>query len=91
MIPKELLLNMFDTTSIQRGNDKLRPVNLVELDYQAHRMMIAYVLGKFEEEDHKVDWARIIDSAVFDLLETAVLTDLKWNVKDRSILSLRHT
>ena len=38
MIKRELVLNLFDTTSIQRWNDKLRPINLVELDYQGHRM-----------------------------------------------------
>jgi putative hydrolase of HD superfamily len=80
---RELLLNIFDTTSIQRWNDKLRPVNLVELDYQGHRMMIAYLLGKFEEEYHPVDWTSVIEGAIFDLLETAVLTDLKWDIKDR--------
>ena len=83
---KQLLLNLFDTTSIQRWNDKLRPISLVELDYQGHRMMIAYVLGKFEEQydpRHHFDWISIIEGAIFDLAETAVLTDLKWDVKDR--------
>ncbi|MBC8274851.1 MAG: HD domain-containing protein [Chloroflexi bacterium] len=83
MIKKELLLTLFDTTCIQRWNDKLRPVNLVELDFQAHRLMIAYFLGKWEELESCFSWIDVIDSSIFDLLETAILTDLKWDVKER--------
>jgi len=81
MIRKILLLDLFNTTCIQRWNDKLRPVDLVELDFQAHRMMIAYFLGKFEKQD-TLDWVALVEGGIFDLLEAMVLTDLKWNVKE---------
>jgi putative hydrolase of HD superfamily len=44
--------------------------------------MIAYVLGKFEQI-YPINWMSLIDGAIFDLLETSVLTDLKWDIKDR--------
>ena len=34
--------------NMQRWNDKIRPVELRELDKQAHKMVIAYLIGKFE-------------------------------------------
>jgi putative hydrolase of HD superfamily len=83
MIATSLLIELFNTNCIQRWNDKLRPVDLVELDYQAHRMMYAYFLGKFEEGKAGFRWRDVIEGGVFDLLETSVLTDLKWNVKER--------
>ncbi|HIQ50914.1 MAG TPA: haloacid dehalogenase, partial [Nautiliaceae bacterium] len=42
MNPK--LINLiFSTASIERWNDLPRPVKFVELDKQAHRMIIAYL------------------------------------------------
>ena len=83
MLMTSLLVELFNTNFIQRWNDKLRPVNLTELDYQAHRMMIAYFLGKYEEKQTGFRWVDVIEGAIFSLLETSVLTDLKWNVKDK--------
>lgn len=83
MIRISLLTEIFNTGCIQRWNDKLRPIDLVELDFQAHRMMIAYFLGKFEESNKSFRWIDVIEGGVFDLLETSVLTDLRWNVKDK--------
>lgn len=82
MIRPSLLTEIFNTSCIQRWNDKLRPIDLPELDFQAHRMMIVYFLGKFEESNKKFRWKDVIEGGVFDLLETAVLTDLRWNVKE---------
>ena len=79
----EFLTDLYNTTCIQRWNDKLRPIELVELDYQAHRMMIAYYLGKFETRSRDFEWTDIVEGGIFDLLETSVLTDLRWNVKER--------
>ena len=83
MITKDLLLDIFNTSNIRRWNDKLSPIDLSELDYQGHRMMIAYVLGKAQEWDNQINWGEVIEGGMFELLETAVLTDLKWDVKDR--------
>jgi putative hydrolase of HD superfamily len=46
-------------------------------------MMIAYFLGKFEEGRSGFKWTDVIESSIFDLLKTSVLTDLKWNVSER--------
>ena len=40
-------------------------------------MVIAYLLGKFEEQDQAFDWIRVIEGGVFEFLQRAVLTDLK--------------
>jgi len=52
MIRKALLLKIFDAAYMQRWNDKVRPVELIELDKQAHKMIVGYFLGKFEEATH---------------------------------------
>jgi putative hydrolase of HD superfamily len=74
MISKALLLKIFDAAYMQRWNDKIRPVDLIELDKQAHKMVIAYFLGKFEEG---VNWIEIIEGGIFELLQRIVITDLK--------------
>ncbi len=77
MIRKALLLKIFDAAYMQRWNDKIRPVDLIELDKQAHKMVIAYFLGKFEEEERDLEWMEIIEGGIFELLQRIVITDLK--------------
>ncbi len=77
MIRKSLLLRLFDAAYIQRWNDRVRPVEFVELDKQAHKMVIAYFLGKFEEDNPAFNWIGIIEGGIFELLQRIVLTDLK--------------
>ena len=76
MIRKPLLLKIYDAANMQRWNDKICPVELRELDKQAHKMIIAYVLGKFEE-DHGFNWGSLIEGGIFEFLHRLVLTDLK--------------
>jgi putative hydrolase of HD superfamily len=83
MIRKALLFKVHDTANMQRWNDKIRPVELRELDKQAHKMVIAYLLGKFEEGDPAFDWARVIEGGIFEFLHRAVLTDLKPQILHR--------
>lgn len=77
MISKAFLERIFSATNMQRWNDKLRPIELRELDKQAHKMIIAYMLGKFQEEDQNIDWIRIIEGGIFEFLQRLVVTDLK--------------
>lgn len=77
MIRKALLLKIFDTAYMQRWNDKIRSIELTELDKQAHKMIIAYFLGKFEEKEQDFDWIDIIEGGIFELLQRIVITDLK--------------
>ena len=77
VIRKALLLKIFGAAYMQRWNDKVRPVELVELDKQAHKMIIAYFLGKFEESTEGFDWVSVIEGGLFELLQRLVITDLK--------------
>ena len=77
MIRKALILKIHDAANMQRWNDKIRPVELRELDKQAHKMVIAFMLGKFEEQDPQFDWIRVIEGGIFEFLQRAILTDLK--------------
>jgi putative hydrolase of HD superfamily len=77
MIRKALLLKLFQAAYMQRWNDKLRPVDLYELDKQGHKMIIAYFVGKFEENKKGFNWVEIIEGGIFELLQRIVLTDLK--------------
>ncbi|HMK53782.1 MAG TPA: HD domain-containing protein [Methanobacteriaceae archaeon] len=65
---------------MQRWNDHIRLVELNELDKQAHKMVIAYVLAKFEEErvgSGNLDWIKLIEGGIFEFLHRLVLTDIK--------------
>ncbi len=74
---KELLLKIFDSAYMQRWNDKLRPIQFIEIDKQAHKLMIAYFLGKFEETIHEVNWMDIIEGTFFEFLQRLITTDIK--------------
>jgi len=76
MIRKALALRLFDAANMQRWNDKICPVELRELDKQAHKMIIAYVLGKFEKS-RDFSWTELIEGGIFEFLHRLVLTDLK--------------
>jgi len=70
----ELIKLVFSTASIERWNDLPRPFKFIELDKQAHRMIIAYILAHFEKD---VDFYRLIHFGIAGILYRAVLTDLK--------------
>ncbi|MEN6330020.1 MAG: HD domain-containing protein [Methanobacteriaceae archaeon] len=77
---QHLIKRFYDAASMQRWNDHIRLVELNELDKQAHKMVIAYVIAKFEEErlgKGKVDWIKIIEGGIFEFLHRLVLTDIK--------------
>jgi putative hydrolase of HD superfamily len=77
MIRKALLFRIYDAANMQRWNDKIRPVELRELDKQAHKMVIAYMLGKFEEQNPAFNWIEVIEGGMIQFLQRIVLTDLK--------------
>jgi putative hydrolase of HD superfamily len=79
MIKKELLERFFEAANMQRWNDHIKPVELTELDKQSHKMVFAYVIAKFEEEDHniKINWQSLIEGSIFEFLHRTVLTDIK--------------
>ena len=80
-----IILRLYDLAYIERWNDHPRPFNISELDKQAHKAAIAYVIGRFEESfrDRKVDWLYLIEGLIFEALQRAVLTDIKPQVFHR--------
>jgi len=73
-----ILYMFFDSANMHRWNDHLRPVDLTEMDKQAHKGAISWVLGKFEEQSGgKVDWKKLIEHQMFSFIQRSVLTDLK--------------
>ncbi len=75
---KQLILKIFEGFSIQRWNDLIRPFDLVEMDKAGEKMVIAYMLGKYEEiKGNHVDWKWMIYASLFDLLRKIALCDIK--------------
>ena len=73
-----ILYLFFDSANMHRWNDHLRPVDLTEMDKQAHKAAISWVLGKFEEQSGKeIDWRKLIEHQMFSFIQRSVLTDLK--------------
>jgi putative hydrolase of HD superfamily len=78
MIGKGLFEKIFEAASIQRWNDHARPVEFTELDKQAHKMVIAYVIARFEEQGGgEVSWLDLIEGGIFEFLHRVILTDIK--------------
>lgn len=77
-INSALANELFRAFHIQRWNDRARPMNLIEMDKHAHKMIIAYCLGKYEEADGKtIDWIKIIKNGIYELLRRIVISDIK--------------
>jgi putative hydrolase of HD superfamily len=78
MLRKSLIMKLFDAFSVRRWNDQIRPVELVEMDKNAHKMAIAYCLARYEEDSgRKINWHNIIRGGVYELLTRVVLSDIK--------------
>jgi putative hydrolase of HD superfamily len=77
-VRKKILDELFRGFHIQRWNDRIRPMDFSEMDKHAHKMIIAYCLGKYEEaEGRRVDWDKIIKGGIFELLRRIVISDIK--------------
>jgi putative hydrolase of HD superfamily len=70
---------IFSTAFIDRWNDQLRCVEFMELDKQAHKMTIAWLLAKMEEHENgiKIDYLKLIEYFISEFAYRAVVTDLK--------------
>ena len=76
---EHIIERFYEAASMNRWNDHIRPVELTELDKQAHKMVLAYVIAKFEEKDRgiSINWQHLIEGGIFEFLHRAILTDLK--------------
>lgn len=79
MIRKGLIEKFYEAANIQRWNDHVRPVEFTELDKQAHKMVIAFIIAKFEQQDRgtEIDWIKVIQGGLFEFLHRVILTDIK--------------
>lgn len=77
MINIKLIEHIFKAASISRWNDYPRMANLVELDKQAHKFIIAYFIAKMEKD---VDMRVIIEGGIFEFLSRVVVTDIRPDV-----------
>lgn len=79
MITPWLVELLFSAASIQRWNDYPRMVDLVELDKQAHKFVIAYFLAKIENDD-SINMYHLVETGIFEFLRRVVVTDMRPDV-----------
>ncbi len=79
MITPRLIELLFSAASIQRWNDYPRMVDLVELDKQAHKFIIAYMLVKIENDD-TIHIPSLIEAGIFEFLRRVIVTDMRPDV-----------
>lgn len=81
-IRKSLLQFTFAGAYMKRWNDKLRPMELLEVDKQAHKMIVAWLLfmlnaeGRLQGERIKLG-ETIVEGGIFDYFFRLVITDIK--------------
>lgn len=77
MINPKIIDYIFSSASIQRWNDYPRMIDLVELDKQAHKFIIAYFIAKFEND---INFTHLIEAGIFEFLRRVVVTDIRPDV-----------
>ncbi|OCL82193.1 HD domain-containing protein [Arcobacter porcinus] len=77
MLNPKIIDYIFSSASIQRWNDYPRMVELVELDKQAHKFVIAYFIAKLEDD---IDFTKLIEAGIFEFLRRVVVTDIRPDV-----------
>jgi len=78
MITKQLIERIYSAATILRWNDHIRPFDFFEIDKQAHKIIIAYIIAKFDEQENKkIDWLKLIEGSIFEFFHRIMLTDLK--------------
>lgn len=81
-IRKSLLQFVFSGSYMKRWNDKLRHMELIEIDKQAHKMIVAWMLcrlagrNKSYEERLALE-EKVVEGGIFDYLFRLVITDIK--------------
>jgi putative hydrolase of HD superfamily len=81
-IRKGLLQLVFSGSFMKRWNDKMRPMELVEVDKQAHKMIAAWLLFELNsqgmsQEEKSALGEDIVRGGIFDYLYRLVITDIK--------------
>ncbi|MDR2668331.1 MAG: HD domain-containing protein [Desulfovibrio sp.] len=73
---------------MKRWNDRLRPAELIEIDKQAHKMIIAWLLCRLSGTDRSPAERtaleeKVVEGGIFDYLFRLAITDIKPPVLDR--------
>ncbi len=81
-IRKSLLQFVFTGAFMKRWNDKLRPMELIELDKQAHKMIVAFALYVLNSEGLPLEsrlalGGDVIEGGLFEYFYRLVITDIK--------------
>ena len=81
-IRKGLLQLVFSGSFMKRWNDKMRPMELVEVDKQAHKMIAAWLLFELNSQnlspaDKSALGEDIVRGGIYDYLYRLVITDIK--------------
>ena len=85
MINPKIIEYIFSSASIQRWNDYPRMVDLVELDKQAHKFIIAYIIAKLEDD---INFTHLIEAGIFEILDLMFLEKLYNKNQKRLTLGL---
>ena len=81
-IRKSLLQLLFSGFTMRRWNDKLRPVELFEIDKQAHKMIVAFLLTHIGSRSLCASkrlelQQKVVEQGLFDYLYRLIITDIK--------------
>lgn len=81
-IRKSLLQFVFSGSYMKRWNDKLRLMELIEIDKQAHKMIAAWLLCRLAgerktREERLALEEKVVEGGIFDYLFRLVITDIK--------------
>lgn len=81
-IRKSLLQRVFAGAYMKRWNDKLRPMEFMEADKQAHKMIVAWILcllnsEKLDMKERLLLQQEVVERALFDYFFRLVITDIK--------------
>lgn len=81
-VRKSLLQFIFSGSYMRRWNDKLRPLELFEVDKQAHKMITAFLLYQLQARNMNKEEAldlgiQIIECGLFDYFYRLIITDIK--------------
>jgi len=78
MLTKNIVEFLYEAASMQRWNDHIRVEGFSELDKQAHKAMILYVLSRHEEDaGAKLNWRMLVEGMIFEYIHRSFLTDIK--------------
>lgn len=81
-IRKGLLQFIFSGSYMKRWNDKLRSMELIEIDKQAHKMIVAWLLCRragqdLSRHDRLALEEQVVEGGIFDYLFRLIITDIK--------------